>query len=209
MFCREAALALRVEQLREQQFRKIQSERAGASIAVARKVVHEVNNPLGIVKNYLKILGIKLKDQAIGQDEIRILNEEIDRITHILGRLTAVSRETSRKLTLVDINALLRDLVKLTAESLMRENKIAVHADLDPTLPKLLSETGGLKQIFLNLMKNATEAMKRVTALESECAAFFEARATNESNELDPFVRALVIEALQTAVSDEIQEAEK
>jgi L-fuculose-phosphate aldolase len=57
--------------------------------------------------------------------------------------------------------------------------------------------------------KNATEAMKRVTALESECAAFFEARATNESNELDPFVRALVIEALQTAVSDEIQEAEK
>ncbi|MGD9289753.1 MAG: HDOD domain-containing protein [Desulfobacterales bacterium] len=161
MFCREAALALRVEQLREQQFRKIQSERAAASIAVARKVVHEVNNPLGIVKNYLKILGIKLKDQAIGQDEIRILNEEIDRITHILGGLTAVSKETSRKSTLVDINALLRDLIKLTAESLMREKKVAVHADLDPALPQLQSETGGLKQIFLNLVKNATEAMTK------------------------------------------------
>ena len=161
MFCSEAALALRVEQLRERQFRKIQSERAGASIAVARKVVHEVNNPLGIVKNYLKILGIKLKDQATGQDEIRILNEEIDRITHILGGLTAVSEETSRKLTLVDINALLRDLIKLTAESLMREKKVAVHAELDPALPKLLSETVGLKQIFLNLMKNATEAMTK------------------------------------------------
>jgi HD-like signal output (HDOD) protein/nitrogen-specific signal transduction histidine kinase len=161
MFCREAALALRVEQLRQQQFRKIQSERASASIAVARKVVHEVNNPLGIVKNYLKILAIKLKDQAIGQDEIRILNEEIDRITHILGGLTAVSEKTSRKLTLVDINAMLRDLIKLTAESLMKEKKVAVHADLDPALPKLLSETGGLKQIFLNLMKNATEAMTK------------------------------------------------
>ena len=57
--------------------------------------------------------------------------------------------------------------------------------------------------------KDATEAMKRVAALESECAAFFEACAANESNELDPLVRALVIDALQTAVSDEMEEAEK
>lgn len=57
--------------------------------------------------------------------------------------------------------------------------------------------------------KDATEAMKRVAALESECAAFFEGRAANESNGLDPFVRALVIDALQAAVSDEIQEAER
>jgi L-fuculose-phosphate aldolase len=57
--------------------------------------------------------------------------------------------------------------------------------------------------------KDAGDAMKRVAALESECAAFFEARAANESNALDPYVRALVIDALQTAVSDEIQEAGK
>ena len=161
MFIREASLALRVEQLRERQLRRIQSERAEASFAVARKVVHEVNNPLGIMKNYLKILAIKLKDQAIEIDEIRILNEEIDRIANILGGLTAVSEKKSRKLALVDINALLNDLIKLTAESLMKKKKIAFQVDLDATLPKLMSEKDSLKQILINLMKNASEAMTK------------------------------------------------
>ena len=159
MFINEAALTLRVEQLRERQLRKIQSERAAASFAMARKVVHEVNNPLGIMKNYLKILGIKLKTQGIELDEIGILNEEIDRVAHILGGLTQVSEKKSRKWAPVDINALVNDLVKLTAESLMKGKKVAVHVDLDPALPKLMSERDSLKQILINLMKNASEAM--------------------------------------------------
>ena len=57
--------------------------------------------------------------------------------------------------------------------------------------------------------KDPDEAMKRVAALESECAAFFEARAADESTALDPSVRALVIAALQSAVTDELQEAER
>ena len=161
MFLNEAALTLRVEQLRERQLRRIQSERAEASIAMARKVVHEVNNPLGIVKNYLKILGIKLKNQGIELDEIGILNEEIDRVAHLLGGLTALSEKTSRKWSPVDINALINDLVKLTAESLMKEKKVAVHVDLDPAGPKLMGNRDSLKQILINLMKNASEAMTK------------------------------------------------
>jgi HD-like signal output (HDOD) protein/nitrogen-specific signal transduction histidine kinase len=161
MFRSEAALALRVEQLRERQLRRIQSERAEASFAMARKVVHEVNNPLGIMKNYLKILGIKLKNQGIELNEIGILNEEIDRIAYILGGLTAVSEKKSRKWAPLDINALVNDLVKLTAEPLMKEQKVTVHVDLDPALPKLMSERDSLKQILINLVKNASEAMAK------------------------------------------------
>ena len=159
MFITEATLTLQVELLRKRQLRRIQSERAAASFAMARKVVHEVNNPLGIMKNYLKILGIKLKDQGIELEEIGILNEEIDRIAHILGELTAVSAKTSRKRTLVDINALVNNLVKLTAEPLMKEKKVVVHVDLDPAEPKLMSDKDSLKQILVNLIKNASEAM--------------------------------------------------
>lgn len=159
MFLSEAALTLRVQQLRERQLRSIQSERAGASFALARKVVHEVNNPLGIMKNYLKILGLKLKDQGIELDELGVLNEEIDRIARIVGELTAFSGETPRKWSPVDINALIQDLVKLTAESLLTEKKVAIHVDLDPDLPKPMSERDGLRQILVNLMKNASEAM--------------------------------------------------
>ena len=161
MFSSEAALALRVEQLREGQLKRIQSERAGASFAVARKVVHEVNNPLGIMNNYLKNLGIKIKDQGMELDELGIINEEIDRIANIIGGLTAISDKQSRKWAPVDINALINDLIKLTAESLMQKKKVALQVDLDPALPKLMSEKDSLKQILINLMKNASEAMTK------------------------------------------------
>ena len=161
MFLNEAGLTLRVEQFRERQLKRIQSERAEASIAMARKVVHEVNNPLGIIKNYLKILGIKLEDQGIDLDEIGILNEEIDRVAHILGGLTELSEKKSHKRSPVDINALVNDLVKLTAESLRKEKKVTVHVDLDPAGPKLMSQRDSLKQILINLIKNASEAMTR------------------------------------------------
>ncbi len=161
MFLSEAALALRVEQLRKRQLREIQSERAAASFDMARKVVHEVNNPLGIMKNYLKLLGLKLSDQGIEIDEIEILNEELDRIASILGKLSAFSEKKSRKWTLVDINALVNDLVKLTAESLRNGKNVAVQVDLDPALPRLMSDRDSLKQILINLLKNASEAMTK------------------------------------------------
>jgi HD-like signal output (HDOD) protein/nitrogen-specific signal transduction histidine kinase len=161
MFMSEAALTLRVEQLKQRQLRKVQAERAGASFAIARKVVHEVNNPLGIIKNYLKILSIKLRDQAIELDEIRILNEEIDRIANTLGGLTSLAENKPRKLAAVDINALINDLIKVTSASFQKDKKITVHADLDPTLPKLTSERDSLKQILINLIKNASEAMTK------------------------------------------------
>lgn len=57
--------------------------------------------------------------------------------------------------------------------------------------------------------KDAKEAMTRVAALESECAAFFLARTADDSRKLDGSVRALVIKALQSVFSEETQEARK
>ena len=111
------------------------------------------------MKNYLKILGIKLSDQGMEQDEIRILNEEINRVARILEGLSALSDTKPRKSAPVDLNALIKDLVKIAGESLTREKKVNVQLDLDPALPKLMSERDSLKQIFINLMKNASEAM--------------------------------------------------
>ena len=108
----------------------------------------------------MKLLGIKLRDRGIEQDEIRILNEEINRVSHLLGGLTAFSEKKSRKWVPVDINNLINELVKVTGESLMKERRVAVQMDLDPALPKLMSERDSLKQIITNLMNNASEAME-------------------------------------------------
>jgi len=160
MFTKQAALSLRADQMRRSPLKEIQTERAGASSDMARKVVHEVNNPLGIIKNYLKILGIKLSAQNIELDEIPIINKEIDRIAHILRSLTSFSENKGVNTGPVDVNAVLTDLVKITKESLLENSGIEVHLDLNEACPTVISDENSLKQVFINLIKNAAEAME-------------------------------------------------
>ena len=159
MFTNNVALALHVDRVRRTQLARIQSERLAASLSMARKVVHEVNNPLGIMKNYLKILGMKLSTQDSAQEEIEILNEEIDRIAVILRSLTNFSKDRVYRLMPVDINVLLSDLIRIMAGFLSGPSNIEVHLDLGHELPTIMAEKDGLKQVFMNLIKNAVEAM--------------------------------------------------
>jgi HD-like signal output (HDOD) protein/signal transduction histidine kinase len=160
MFCRQAAVSIHSERMRQTPLKKVQTERAGASSVMARKVVHEVNNPLGIIKNYLKILGIKLSAQNIAQDEIGIIGKEIDRIANILRTLTSFSENNVNATGTVDVNGVLSDLLKIMKDPLRDNAGIEVHLDLSDSLPAITSDVDSLKQIFINIIKNAAEAMK-------------------------------------------------
>jgi signal transduction histidine kinase/HD-like signal output (HDOD) protein len=159
MLADQTAVAIRVYHSRRSQLKEIQSERLGASSSMARRVIHEVNNPLGIIKNYLRILGMKLAAADIAQDEIKILNEEIDRVAQILRNLNGTSEDWIRKVEPVDVNAVLSDILKITRESLLNHFNVQLHFDSDPGLPAVLADKSSLKQVFVNLMKNAFEAM--------------------------------------------------
>ena len=159
MFANQSALALHANNVRQAQSKLVQSERLAASSVMARKVVHEVSNPLGIIKNYIKILELKLSDEDPAQDGLRIINEELDRLALIIRKLSDFSEPEVKQLEPININALLSDLVKITWESLMLDSKINVHLKLEPSLPTVFTEKNRLKQVFINLIKNAVEAM--------------------------------------------------
>jgi len=161
LFAGQAASALQADYHRCNRLKIIQSERIRASSAIARKVCHEVNNPLGIIKNYLNILGKKLARQDMAQDEIRIINEEIDRVSCILKELSDFSKENFSVTETVDVNLLISDLAKLAGESLEKNAGIQLNLDLAPSVPAVMAEKNGLKQIFINLIKNAAEAMPK------------------------------------------------
>ncbi len=159
MFFSQLALALDAENTRQAQAKKILAERLAASTAIARKVAHEVNNPLSIVKNYLKIMEIKLADQNMATDELAIINEELDRVALIVDDLSDFSRPKIQTLATVYINALLGDIVKITGQSLKQQN-IHISFTPDDALPPVISDKNGLKQVFINLIKNAAEALR-------------------------------------------------
>jgi signal transduction histidine kinase len=159
LFLHKGALALRLEQLKRKQLQEIQTTRVDATSDLARKVVHEVNNPLSIIKNYLKILEMKWPEEGRTIDEIRIIDEEISRVSELLTKLTDFSKKNTSPLERTDVNCLLTDIVKLTREPLFRHSQTKLEMDLQKLLPMVPAEKAGLKQVFINLIKNAAEAM--------------------------------------------------
>ncbi len=161
LFANQSALALYTDGMRQTQAKLVQSERLAAASAIAKKVAHEVNNPLGIIKNYVKIFGLKLPKEDPVQEELKIISEELDRVALIVRQLSGFSEPEVRQTEPVDVNEILSDLVKITRESFMVDSKVKVHLDLASSLPTVFSEKNSLKQVFINLIKNAVEAMPR------------------------------------------------
>jgi len=158
-FADRAAFNVYAESTRQVQSVSMEPESLTAPSDLVRKVVHEVSNPLGIIKNYLRILGPKLAEEGKGQEEIRIIHEEIDRVSGIVRKLSDFPKPSTQKQEPFDINALISDLIKITHEPLLVQSSIKAHFTGEPSLPPIVSDKNGLKQVLINLIKNAVEAM--------------------------------------------------
>jgi len=160
MFARQCALALLDVNRKECEIKQPQSVQDAPAGVLSRKIIHEINNPLSVIKNYLKVLGMKLADHNIDHDEIRIINDEINRIVKMLRNLSASPDKDSRPVKEpVNMNALLLDIIRLTNGSLEDGSGIKIHLDNDPSIPEIMTEKDNLKQVFMNLIKNAMEAI--------------------------------------------------
>jgi HD-like signal output (HDOD) protein/nitrogen-specific signal transduction histidine kinase len=124
----------------------------------ARKVVHETGNPLGIIKNYLKIVSRKLPDEHDVQQELTILGEEIDRVTQIVRSLGELV-ETPPATGAFDVNAVIGEMLALYGESLFSSCGIALIKSLEANLSPVGGDRDSFKQILFNIWKNGSEAM--------------------------------------------------
>jgi putative nucleotidyltransferase with HDIG domain len=124
-----------------------------------REVLHEVRNPLSIMNNYLGILSYKLENDKPAQEDVQTIKTEIERITHILNRLTEQDGSSTEETSPVDINAILADLTHVFQTSLFASKNIQISLDLDENIESLQTNANALKQIYTNLIKNAVEAL--------------------------------------------------
>ncbi len=123
-----------------------------------RKLVHEANNPLSIINNYLHLLGQKLGEEH--SDEIRIIQGEIDRVGDIVLSLSdAMEKPVKEENKRVDVNTIIIDVINLFRPGIFKTNDINISLKLDYALPKISSSESKLKQILTNLIKNSAEAM--------------------------------------------------
>ncbi|WP_296951380.1 HDOD domain-containing protein [uncultured Massilia sp.] len=126
----------------------------------SRRVVHEVNNPLSIIKNYLAILDGKLERQEPVGGELSILNEEIDRVGQLVGSLAEVAPRLDAlgAVPTADVARVVDEVLRLFRTTgfapanveLVATTADAGHVEGNPDI---------LKQILVNLVKNAVEAL--------------------------------------------------
>ncbi len=125
----------------------------------ARRLVHEARNPLTVMKTHLELLGERARGGQPIDKDIRVLREEIDRVSDIVGRIGTADLAVEKATGPVDINALIRELLVLYREPLFATRAINVELELDPRLPGIVTDANALKQVLLNFWKNASEAM--------------------------------------------------
>jgi signal transduction histidine kinase len=147
------------ERQREDQNDRRAADGAASGMSKTRQIVHEINNPLGVIKNYLKVLTLRTDDHSSARDELRIIDEEINRVSRLIKSLTSPSESMSIDLEPVDVNATIADILGLFRKSLPANTSIRLAQDLDALIPAIPSNRDRLKQALINLLKNAIEAM--------------------------------------------------
>ncbi|MEG1115881.1 MAG: ATP-binding protein, partial [Janthinobacterium sp.] len=125
--------------------------------AASRRVVHEVNNPLSIIKNYLSVLDHKLEKQEVVTGEMAILNEEIDRVGQLIGGLADLQPVAASGVT--DCARVVDDVLRLFRATDFLPPKIEVVTRMQDAPCEVEADADMLKQILLNLLKNAVEAL--------------------------------------------------
>jgi len=136
----------------------VETEKMAALGKLSASIAHEVNNPLGIISNYLQILSIRKVPDDVYTNYIGILKEEVFRIAGIVQQMLDFYRPQQEKLNVVDIKQVLSESIGLLANQLAGA-RIEVTLSVDKSLPKLMGSAGKLKQVFLNLIMNAKDFM--------------------------------------------------
>jgi two-component system, NtrC family, nitrogen regulation sensor histidine kinase GlnL len=133
---------------------------ARSVIALAAMLAHEIKNPLSGIRGAAQLL-----EQSVEDDDrtlTRLICDETDRIVKLVDRMEVFTDERPVERQPINIHVVL-DYVKRLAQSGFARN-IKFIEDYDPSLPPVLANRDQLVQVFLNLVKNAAEAIGESTS---------------------------------------------
>ena len=157
-FGTQAATALETALLERGQARRQIASVAEEYREASRRVLHEVNNPLSIIKNYLSVLDGKLARQEPVASEMSVLNEEIDRVGQLIGSLADIKPPEAGPRPL-DAVKVVEDVVRLFRAGHFVPANVQIVTAMHDEARLVAGDADVLKQILVNLVKNAVEAL--------------------------------------------------
>lgn len=131
-------------------------------------IAHEINNPLGIIAqevewvlHLLKSDGLKnVKEIEEFRDSVEEISRQVERCRYIVERILGLARQCSPVLQPVDLNEIILNMIRLMEkEAKSGARQVTFITDLRPDMPKILTDAPLLRQVVLNLLINARQAV--------------------------------------------------
>ncbi len=130
------------------------SERQSATRSMIRGLAHEIKNPLGGLRGAAQLLDRELPPGEL-REFTRIITHEADRLTKLVDRMTAPYVQIRRER--LNLHEVLQHVFRLVQVEV--QGRVTIYRDYDPSLPDIVAERDGLTQVFLNIVKNAAQAI--------------------------------------------------
>jgi len=148
-----------LKKLIDTQERLIRSERFAAIGEAAAHISHEIKNPLMIIGGFARQVRRVLDPGSKEAHKLEMVEEETQRLESMLNEVRDFTRPAAPKLEFFDINATVRDTVALV-EAELTARKVVVRMNLAEALPPAPHDPAQIRQVLINLIKNAAEAME-------------------------------------------------
>ncbi len=142
-----------------QQYRRMQErDRLAVLGQMAAGLAHEVKNPLGAIKGAAQLLSEDRAGQQSSEREfLDIILEEVERLDRVVGSVLDYARPSKGDLGAVDVNAVVRRTLRVLSSA--RAEVPELVTDLADTLPPARADAEQLRQVLINLIRNASQAM--------------------------------------------------
>jgi len=147
-------------ELREIQQALLQSEKLTAMGRLTSQIAHELNNPIYGIMNTLELLKTEIPPESKRRRILELSLSEIQRLSEMLRNMLSFSKPEEEKRRPVKIDELIEGIL-LVMEKQMKESNIQVEASFDSDIPEVMASTNQMRQVMLNILKNAKEAMPK------------------------------------------------
>jgi signal transduction histidine kinase len=156
----EIELNARMEAQRSAENRLIQAAKLAAVGEMAAGIAHELNNPLTTVTGFSELVLEDLPPDFAYRTELEMVSREAHRASDVVRRLLDFSRQGERTRTRADLNEVVNDVIALTRH-LIQTNNVGLSLQLEENLTWVSIDRNQMKQVLLNLIHNALQAMPK------------------------------------------------
>jgi signal transduction histidine kinase len=132
-------------------------DRLAALGAMAAGLAHEIKNPLGAIKGAAQLLEGSPPADPGSTEFVGIILEEVDRLNRVVGSFLAYARPHAGNPVPLDINAAVRRTVQILSSQ--KTDDVDIHLELTDNLSRVKIDPEQLRQVLMNLVQNAIQAM--------------------------------------------------